>query len=391
MKPIRGTKLNLAHPLSRGLFNAWLFNEGGGNKVYDCIEGRVADLVNSVTWQYGKAGHGLRFGGNGDYIQLATDAPRYNAAAGFSWTTRMMFWQLPSASGANGYGPAYQVAAGYAWTLYGASATNTFRATIRDAAANNTTSGPLGTIIVGKWFDIAAVFDGSTFSFYVNGAYVSALTPGSILAGSGVILRWGLASTQSPTANAEYFVAWNRALRPSEARYVTTRPYCMFEQRFPAAAHIHCPAYRTVGIPQGLYALLHADSTLRTTLTGIFPIRAPQGVKPPYIVYEQADLEPEYAFDGPAGIVQRQYTLTCYHTSYAAAHDLAAHVRDLLSGYQETLDAEAELHHSADWLDTTNISGIFVNGQSDTLDTRPGADSMTLYGARLSLAVWHRE
>ena len=233
MKPIRGTKLNLAHPLSRGLFNAWLFNEGGGNKVYDCIEGRVADLVNSVTWQYGKAGHGLRFGGNGDYIQLATDAPRYNAAAGFSWTTRMMFWQLPSASGANGYGPAYQVAAGYAWTLYGASATNTFRATIRDAAATNFTSGSLGTITVGRWFNVAGSFNGTVLSLYVDGSRVDSLSPGSVLAGTGLILRWGLGSTQSPTAVAEHCMFWNRALTDTEARRVTMDPYCMFRRQSP--------------------------------------------------------------------------------------------------------------------------------------------------------------
>jgi len=233
MKPIRGTNLNLSQPLARGLFNAWLFNEGGGNVVYDCAEGRQGTMNNNITWQGGKAGYGLRFGGNNDYVQFATHEPRCNAAAGFSWATRLMFWQLPSVAGANGYGPAYQVAAGYAWTLYGASATNTLRATMRDAAANNYTSGTLGTITIDRWFDVAASFNGTVLSLYVDGVQVDSLSPGSALAGTGVMLRWGLGSTQSPTAVAEHCMFWGRALTDAEARRVTMDPYCMFRRRSP--------------------------------------------------------------------------------------------------------------------------------------------------------------
>jgi len=233
MKPTRADKPNLSHPLARGLFNCWLFNEGGGNVVYDCVEGRQGIFYNNVLWQAGKAGCGLRFGGNNDYIQFATHEPRCNAATGFSWATRLMYWQLPSVAGANGYGPAYQVAAGYAWTLYGASATNTFRATIRDAAATNFTSGPLGTITVGRWFNVAGSFNGTVLSLYVDGSRVDSLSPGSVLAGTGLILRWGLGSTQSPTAVAEHCMFWNRALTDAEARRATMDPYGMFRRQSP--------------------------------------------------------------------------------------------------------------------------------------------------------------
>jgi len=233
MKPIRGTNLNLSQPLARGLFNCYLFNEGAGARVLDCAEGRLGSLVNNVTWLPAKGGVGLRFAGNNDYIQFATNEPRCNAAAGFSWATRLMFWQLPSVAGANGYGPAYQVAAGYAWTLYGASATNTLRATMRDAAANNYTSGTLGTITIDRWFDVAASFNGTVLSLYVDGVQVDSLSPGSALAGTGVMLRWGLGSTQSPTAVAEHCMFWGRALTDAEARRVTMDPYCMFRRRSP--------------------------------------------------------------------------------------------------------------------------------------------------------------
>jgi len=233
MKPIRGTNLNLSQPLARGLFNAWLFNEGGGNVVYDCAEGRLGSLINNVTWLPAKGGVGLRFAGNDDYIQFATNEPRCNAAAGFSCATRLMFWQLPGTAGANAYGPAYQATGGNVWTLYGAPATNTLRATIRDAAAANYTSGSLGTIVVGRWFDVAIVFDGTGLRCYVDGRFITRVASGSVLGGTGLMLRWGLGSTNSPEAVAEHCMFWGRALTDAEARRVTMDPYCMFRRRSP--------------------------------------------------------------------------------------------------------------------------------------------------------------
>jgi len=34
-KPMYGVLLNPYHPLARGLVGCWLFNEGGGNSVFD--------------------------------------------------------------------------------------------------------------------------------------------------------------------------------------------------------------------------------------------------------------------------------------------------------------------------------------------------------------------
>ncbi len=197
--------------------------------VVDAVEPRVGTLVGNVMWHFGRSGRALRLHGNGDYVQFATHEPRCNAATGFSWATRLMFWQLPSVAGANAYGPAYLVADGYAWTLYGASATDTLRASIRDAAGENLTTGALATITIGRWFDVVAVFDGSALAVYVDGALVGTLSPGSILAGEGTMLRWGLGSTNSPEAIVEHCMFWDRALTAAEVMDVTADPFGMFE------------------------------------------------------------------------------------------------------------------------------------------------------------------
>jgi len=75
-KPMYGVLLNPYHPLSRGLIGCWLFNEGGGNIVYDLsgygnhgtLGGGTAGYC--PAWTAGKSGSVLSFDGNDDYIEM---------------------------------------------------------------------------------------------------------------------------------------------------------------------------------------------------------------------------------------------------------------------------------------------------------------------------------
>jgi hypothetical protein len=56
-KPVLGTRINSAHPLSRGLVTALLFNEAAGNTVYDATgNGGNVTGVASPTWGPGQTG-----------------------------------------------------------------------------------------------------------------------------------------------------------------------------------------------------------------------------------------------------------------------------------------------------------------------------------------------
>ena len=53
-KPRYPTKLNSFHPLSQGLVYAWLFNEGGGNFIWDTVKQSVSQTFptdGSVLWR----------------------------------------------------------------------------------------------------------------------------------------------------------------------------------------------------------------------------------------------------------------------------------------------------------------------------------------------------
>ena len=84
-KPMYGVLLNPHHPLSRGLVGCWLFNEGGGNTVFDLSGyGNHGTLGSGTaeycpTWTIGKLGSVLSFDGDNDFI-VYTNCQ--NAAAG---------------------------------------------------------------------------------------------------------------------------------------------------------------------------------------------------------------------------------------------------------------------------------------------------------------------
>ena len=70
-KPMYGVLLNTRHPLARGLVGCWLFNEGGGNTVFDLSDNFKHGTFGAEAPSW--VAEGIYFGGDGDYIY--TDPP----------------------------------------------------------------------------------------------------------------------------------------------------------------------------------------------------------------------------------------------------------------------------------------------------------------------------
>jgi hypothetical protein len=61
------------HPLAQGLVGVWLFNEGGGNTLFDVSGlGNHGSLQNGPAWVEGRAGSSLSFDGINDYVDIGT-------------------------------------------------------------------------------------------------------------------------------------------------------------------------------------------------------------------------------------------------------------------------------------------------------------------------------
>lgn len=77
-KPPLGVEVDWSNPITEGLVGCWLFNEGGGDKVYDSSgNGNTGTLTNMAFpstiasgWNSGKDGIGLKFDGSNDYISV---------------------------------------------------------------------------------------------------------------------------------------------------------------------------------------------------------------------------------------------------------------------------------------------------------------------------------
>jgi hypothetical protein len=52
-KPPIGSKIDWSHPLSKGIVGCWLFNENGGDKIFDLSLNRIiGNLTFSIYWVY---------------------------------------------------------------------------------------------------------------------------------------------------------------------------------------------------------------------------------------------------------------------------------------------------------------------------------------------------
>lgn len=71
---------------------------------------------------------------------------------------------------------------------------------------------------------------------------------------------------------------------------------------------------------------------------GIYPLQAPQGSTPPYIVIDQVSDSPEYQLSGESGMKRLTAQVDCYGRNYYEANDLGDKVGNRLSGYRGLLD-----------------------------------------------------
>lgn len=69
-KPRLGAQLNRSHPLARGLFGAWIFNEGGGEPV-DLVTGESTVSTSDPVW----VRDALTYDGAADYTDLLDPPP----------------------------------------------------------------------------------------------------------------------------------------------------------------------------------------------------------------------------------------------------------------------------------------------------------------------------
>jgi hypothetical protein len=234
LKPTRGLKINLGHPLARGLVGCYLFNEGGGKKVFNVIQPSVSEgtLEGGAAWKPGGEGFCIEFAAGGNAVNVAhssglafdgyTDS--YTViirAKGDSQPTNYRL--LEKRGGQTPYPVALRRGAGVVLSSY-----------LSDGIVTPTVS--FGTVWNSVWHTLGFVVDHSANYLYAykDGIRVDSaqntVTATTANSGSYYVGNSYLYSTDFVGQVAWLFI-YNRALSAAEIAQLYREPFCMFEPR----------------------------------------------------------------------------------------------------------------------------------------------------------------
>ncbi len=217
LKPFRGARLNRTHPLARGLVAAYLFNEGGGNQVFDITQiGGTGTFQNDVSWTAGIDGPAINFPGSDDAILLPNEVG--NFTDDFSIVVRY------KTSAVNGtLVSRIDIVTQYLFFLDGSG-----RITLSDgvgfrAGVTNTSDG--------LWHTGVLAVDGANSAIYLDGNDDNISSTPTITGDAGGAFIGARRGTQVEfIGDMSYVYFFNRALSASEAAQLSSDRYAFIER-----------------------------------------------------------------------------------------------------------------------------------------------------------------
>ncbi len=222
-QPPAGTKLNLSHPLARGIRGVFAFNEHHGqirNLVNDSFS---SSFAGDAAWDVDAEGRHVSFDGSGDYINLPDGCvPEFASSGDVDFTviakinkTETGTWQglfQNTGSGSNGLIVGFQ--------------SSDLMVITYPSVVDLTGGSALGTGVM----TLSYVRAGSSHSFYRDGALGGSTTNSStpVTSGAGLI-----ASTyyggEDFGGDIYFLYIYDRALSASELTAINDNPWQIFE------------------------------------------------------------------------------------------------------------------------------------------------------------------
>jgi hypothetical protein len=241
-----------------GLAAAYSFDEGSGTTVKDSSGNGNNGTIGTATWTpYGKYGNALSFNGNSSFVTI-------NDSASLDLTTGMTLeaWVDPPTANLQWSDVIYKGKSGTDnYYIEGSSPANYAPAAGGVYGGNSTTIFNTNQQVIAQvWTHVAATYNGSQLTFYVNGTQVASqpLT-GNIMTSTGALQIGG------DTANGQYFSGliddvriYNYALTPAQIQ-----------------TDMNTPVGITPGAPANVAATTMSSSEINVSWT---PPTAPLGV-----------------------------------------------------------------------------------------------------------------
>lgn len=228
-KPGLGYSPDLSHPLMKDCVELLLFNEQGGNKVYDLSgknnHGTLYGMASPPTAISGWAGQGLSFDGVDDYVDAGagsslniTDAITIDARiklASVSGTHRIVRkYAYVSDTSNEGY-QLKQVDNKIAMSIYNNTSTVTSEVST------------VSSLSVDIWYHITGTWNGSIIKIYLNGLLDNSLahTTGLKTTAQNLFISYSSSTLNGLINDVRIY---NRRLSADEIRELYIEPYCMF-------------------------------------------------------------------------------------------------------------------------------------------------------------------
>lgn len=235
-KPSRGTRLDITHPLARGLVLYQLFNERTGTKTFDLsLNSNHGTLTGGPTWQP----DGILFDGNDDLINCGADA---SLADIFDSGASVSAWIYMNSYGTNdiSYVVTKYAAGDNDWIILvenSAPETNALRF-INDFDTTGGFWGARDELSTATWYHIAVTYTGVATTndpvLYVDGQSVTidveqtpVGTDGSDAALDLVIGRRPTDALRSFDGIIDNVMVYTRILNAEDIDWLYREPYAM--------------------------------------------------------------------------------------------------------------------------------------------------------------------
>jgi hypothetical protein len=128
---------------------------------------------------------------------------------------------------------------------------------------------------------------------------------------------------------------------------------------------------------KAIYSILTGDGTVSSIVsTRVYPMTAPQSATLPYVVQHLIDTQTFPTLNSGGNLYSRRIQLNMYATTVAGLDALVIACRNALKGYAGTIAS-------------TNIQGIFLDGETNRLDIPVGGQSIGVYVATQDWKVFH--
>lgn len=228
-KPPIGSQIDSGHPLAQGLTGCWLFNEAGGSVLRD-LAGKCNGAITGATWRYSTPGGVLSFDGSDDVVTLTVPPQTFTEGQ----VSLCMVVNPNSQSNAymtNGTSNDSNKLA----MLFGfqAGAFNIFNneAYPTGVAADTQIAGD-----VGAWQQIVYASDGARVFGYKSGSKMIDVAANLNVNGGNLVTFCigGAAVASAPFGGlVSGFSVYNRALSPSEVRWLYEEPHAFVQPPVP--------------------------------------------------------------------------------------------------------------------------------------------------------------